>query len=958
MFRKTQVCKGLMLAFGTALTLPALGQEPQQQLERVEITGSAIKRITSETALPVQVLTKKDIERSGATSTNDLLQRLPAMQNSTIEGSAVGGVTFGFGGVSVHNIGETRTLVLLNGHRISKFGGQAVTGALNAIDLNTLPISAIERVEILTDGASALYGADAVAGVVNFITARRSSDATVTVGVSNPTHGGSEERRFSITKGFGNYETDGFNFSVALSGDKRGTLAATQREFAKTGLVTYTDEDGEVLAADTNDATSKRSVPANLNLYSGDTLVKRIHPTLAATGACPPYHIQAGLSCRYDFTSQLEIYPDRERVSAFASFDKKLDGGFKWFNEVLLGKTKSTSRIAPTPGELPVPVGSAAYNHALAIAKSQGYYPNGTGPTAVGDPPLVGNFDPTTMDANLRFTELGKRTSINEIQMAHLVTGIEGNYKDWDFTGSLTHSENTAKETYGGGYASVSGVVAATFSPFDPFLGQQTADGQAALEKAKIGGYWNGGKSKLDALNLQASTEIGKLEGGPLMLALGGSAQHESLDARPSDLLAGRVTYAADVDGNPCAATGKPCVGTGIDQKFGDSGIQPAYKAGRTTVGVFAELGAPVTKQLELTASARFDRTSDFGNTINGKVAARLQPTKQLLIRGSVGSGYIAPSLAQVNAPQQNFGVTQSSYSCSGDAASDALQALANALGVTCDTGTQFQQYAKGNLALKPERSKQLTLGVLYDATSNFSVGADWWAVKIIDAIGQKSEQVVFADPTKYASYFTTFVDPATGKKLLAFLAPNENLGNSITSGIDFSATGRLNLGGGRLTSTFTATYLLKSASQQEKDGLYFSDIANEDQQQNISLRLKGKWINTFDIGAWSTTLGTNFQSGYLDSATSPSITTGPAAGDVKQDYRVKVKPFVTFDLAATYNVNKMFSITAGAINLTDKNPPFVFSQGGLSRGQEVGWDGRYFDPRGRTLYVNAVAKF
>ena len=126
MFKETKVRSALMLAFGGGLAFAALPSVAQEQLERVEITGSAIKRIASETALPIQVITRKDIEKSGASNTNDLLQRLPAMQNSTVEGSAVGGETFGFGGVSIHNIGETRTLVLLNGHRVAKFGGQAV----------------------------------------------------------------------------------------------------------------------------------------------------------------------------------------------------------------------------------------------------------------------------------------------------------------------------------------------------------------------------------------------------------------------------------------------------------------------------------------------------------------------------------------------------------------------------------------------------------------------------------------------------------------------------------------------------------------------------------------------------------------------------------------------------------------------------------------------------------------
>jgi len=144
----------------------------QQALDRVEITGSSIRRIDAESALPVQVIKRETIERSGYTSTVDLFRNLPAVMGSTVESATVGGETYGFAGVSIHNLGENRTLVLLNGRRLASFGGQTLTGASNAIDLNSIPISAIERIEVLADGASALYGSDAIAGVVNFITRR------------------------------------------------------------------------------------------------------------------------------------------------------------------------------------------------------------------------------------------------------------------------------------------------------------------------------------------------------------------------------------------------------------------------------------------------------------------------------------------------------------------------------------------------------------------------------------------------------------------------------------------------------------------------------------------------------------------------------------------------------------------------------------------------------------------
>ena len=577
-----QVC---LASLAICATHVAHAQDESPSLQRVEVTGSAIKRVAGETALPVQTFTRKDIDQTGATNTTDLLQRLPAMQASTVEGSAVGGETFGFGGVSIHSIGETRTLVLLNGHRIAKSGGQAVTGDLNGVDLNTLPISAIDRIEVLTDGASALYGADAVAGVVNIITRKIASDFVLSAGLSNTADSGADEQRYSLSKGFGDYDTDGFNLSFSLSGDKRTPLNAIQRSFAKTGLVSGTDESGRVIGISSATGTSKRSVPANVNFYKSDgSLASRVNPSVDETGGCPPQHIKSGKSCRFDFTSELEIYPERERQNGYLSFDKDLGGGTKWFNEFLLATTKSISRIAPPPGELAITPNSVAWKHAMTIAAHQGLKSGA-------------DFDPNTVDANLRFSEVGKRTNINEQSLKHLVTGLEGRVQEWDYTATLVHSENEAKDTFGGGYLSVNGVASAIARGFDPFLpvGAQSAAGKAAIDAAKIDGYWNGGVDTLDLLSTQASRTIGKLEGGPIQMAIGLSAQNEKLDAKTGPVLGGRVTYAVDSNGQPCATSGQPCTGTGIDQRFGDSGIQPAYTSSRQTIGLFTELGLPLS---------------------------------------------------------------------------------------------------------------------------------------------------------------------------------------------------------------------------------------------------------------------------------------------------------------------------------------------------------------------------
>src|SRR4051794_36203525 len=169
MFRKTKVCTGLMLAFGSVTVgiSPALAQ---QQLEKVEITGSSIKRIEAETALPVQVITREQIERTGATTVEQLLNTVTAASSSgqLSAGAVSGATTGGISSVSLRGLNSQHTLVLLNGKRIAPYG-IGFTNDSVSVDVNSIPLAAVERVEILKDGASAVYGSDAIAGVINFI---------------------------------------------------------------------------------------------------------------------------------------------------------------------------------------------------------------------------------------------------------------------------------------------------------------------------------------------------------------------------------------------------------------------------------------------------------------------------------------------------------------------------------------------------------------------------------------------------------------------------------------------------------------------------------------------------------------------------------------------------------------------------------------------------------------------
>jgi len=934
MFRRTKIGAAAALAV-SGLALPG-GMAIAQDTQRIEITGSAIKRVDAEGSLPVQIIRREDIERSGVTSVTDLIQRLPTMQGATGESTSVGGGGGGFSGASVHNIGETRTLVLLNGRRLAQFGGQTLTGFGAAIDLNTLPLSAIERVEVLTDGASALYGSDAVAGVVNFITRRDTTTGDITIGASKPKGNGAEETRLSISKGFGNLDSDGFNVYMTLSADKRDPLNAADRDKAKTGVINF-NHNGQRYQAFLG---SPRAIPANVLDDAGDL----VSPYFLANGVCAPGNVAlfdpatSKTACFYDFVAQLEIFPKRERQSFMASGDLKLGENHTLYADVLFSKTDSTGVIASVPGEVSIPTTSPLYTQYLTPVSGLG-----------------GSTFTTDTVASYRVADLGNRADDNKSKFTNLVLGSRGMFGAWDYDGAVTYSKSDFKNNISGypGALAISRLLESGL--VNPFVGPGEMDPAAieAIRGITYKGYWDGGTSELTSFDVRGSRSLMDLAGGPLQVATGVSVYQEKFQGKPS--LFAQALLADPVAGTLCDPNSADPL-LACDQRFGDAAAFIPYSADRLVTAVFAELNAPITKTIELNGSVRFDDYEEVGNTTNGKLSAKWRPTNSFLIRGSVGTGFKAPTVPQLKAAAQSFGVTSSPYDCTPE-----LAAQAAAVGGTCrPNGTQYDVVAGGNPNLKPEKSKQATLGIVFEPSQNLSVGADWWWVGIEDAFGQISEQEAFDNPALYSGSWTTQLDIATGTNYLAYNQSNLNLGKAYYSGIDFDIQGRMNTPIGRLTPRFVATYMINEKVQLTPGGPYFKPIGiNEESLAYVNFRWQGRASAELQTGRWTNALAINFKSGYKDVVANVEVLGPDGIGTgVFEDVQLKIKEYVTLDWQTQFQFNKRFSITAGVLNLLDKDVPLSLAQGGLGKGQMFGYDDRYYDIRGRTIYANASFKF
>ena len=920
---------GKALGWPTALAVSCLlAGEPalsQQTLPRVEITGSSVRRIDAESALPVQVIRREAIERSGYTSTADLVKNLPAVMGSSVESGTVGPESYGFAGVSIHNIGESRTLVLLNGRRLAPFGGQYLTGALNAIDLNSIPISAIDRIEVLTDGASALYGSDAIAGVVNFITRRGGTDGTATAGVSFP-RGGARETNVSLSKGFGDLAEDGYNLRLSASADRRTSLAATDRKFARTGQIFF-NERGQKYRFLTS---SILSIPANVF----DEDFNAYNPYLLANGRCPAKHFVSGSACSYDFTSDLEIYPERERQSLMASFDRALDGGARLFGDVVYARSRSRGTVSYNPSLLTIGPDSPYFAQAVAAG---GF--NNTDPS-LGDLGVLAGY---------RFTDLGRRVTDDRSDAFHAVLGVEGTLGSWDYNVAYTHSRSLVRGSLDDGNGYNSRVLSALNTVVDPFAlpGQQSEAAKQAIAGAKYTGYWNGGRSTLDGLEARGGTDLFALPGGAAQLGLGLSAFHEAYESRPSAL--------ARAEGG--------------EVRFGDDAAEVPSRGSRNLYGAFAELVAPVARGVELTAGVRHDHYSDFGNTTNAKVSGRWQPTPGLLLRGSIGMGYKAPSVFQVKGARQQFGVTGGNLDCrTPDSNGLTLDDIAASLGpgVSCLDGAQADVIASGNADLKPERSTQASIGVRIEPTPAFSFGADFWTVGIKDAIGQLDESTILSDYSRYRSSFIASESAATGRNLLALYRPNLNQGKAYFSGIDFDVTGRARLPAGvGLTSQLTATYMLRDQYQSTEDGPYASSLGRLGENGQVTFRWQARWVNSFAVGPATHTLVLNYKSGYRDLDVAATglvevnvVNADGSIGDAVSSLQRRVSDHLTLDWQSQWRVSDRWTVNVGMINVFDADPPLSLTVGAINQGFQAGYDDRYYDPRGRTVYANLSFRF
>jgi iron complex outermembrane receptor protein len=890
--RISPIARSLAVAFGgMAALLPASEALAQQQLERVEITGSRIKRIDAETAAPVEVITRQDIEQSGKQTIQEVLRGITADGVGSIPTSFTNGFASGSAAVSLRGLGVNSTLVLLNGRRMTTYG-LADDGTRNFVDLNTLPLEAVERIEVLKDGASAIYGADAVGGVVNVILRKNYTGASI--GASYGQTGESDGKQTKVfgSVGVGNLDTDKYNAFLTLEASKTKHILSVDRGFiGQNDLSPYGYYDT------TNGAMRPYFGlgPTSVSPYG----VVRDPVTNARTNVipCDP-SIQDPVThlCRFNSFFNQEVQPETERLNLFGKGTMVFSPTLTGYTELGYFRTKSKAH------------GSLGGDYDNGVWSG-----NVFDPVVFHDPPTLpgshpDNPFPGTDLPNFFYRpfEVGGGTgsdnrgrgqeTTNEVFRG--LVGLQGNAYGWDWDSGLLYTKSKLKNLNFGFLVHDNMVTALNNGTWRINLPNTTDPAVLAFISPTLE---NDPTSSVTSIDFKAARDVMTLAGGPMGLALGAEYRQEK----------------ANTPAVPGTDTGQ-IIGLGFS----------AFDMSRNVWALYGELVAPVTKWLELNAALRYDDYSDFGGTWNPKLGFKAKATDKFVVRGTYSSAFRAPGPAEVGGT--SFGFTGYGILSLGNPDIQPEKAKSYTLG----------------LVFEPVVGSALTLDYWKIDRKNEILQAD--PANIIgDAPltgGAPNSVVPGAIPNSFIYYDST-------GRLVTVQGSFKNASKTVTDGFDFSAQGRTSLNeAGRLSGQIYWTHVNKFERTDDlgetKDyagthGPLVQSAGGGSPKDRATLTL------TWDRGPFAASLGINYVGPIkiVDSnkdvtepdgtGTMTNVNSGVSYPDSGQygcgaydvngtpwNGNCKLPSFTTFDLYGKWTVIKGLDINLSIQNLFNKEAP------------------------------------
>ena len=919
--KRAQLAHALSLLF---IAVPAFAQDAQR-LEKIEITGSSIRRVQEEGAVPVQIISRQEIQRRGITSAEELMMQISANGTGADNLSSNVGIQLGTtdrnnngnASANLRGLGASSTLVLLNGQRLAPHGAKG-----NAVDLSSIPLAAIERVEVLKDGASAIYGTDAIAGVINFILRRDYQGVEATAFADATEKGGGNIYRGNLIAGWGDLGRDRWNVMGTIDWTKQEALNARSRSFAsgyqpERGL--SPDTAGTAFASQTGLAGT--AIGATFRTPQGGTQTFNRANLLSFQGKCDilPYTSQyntalwaspgARYACAYDYGGAETLIQPVERTQGVLRGTFQVTNNVTAFAELVATKTKATKFFeelqVTTTGSfsgMQYPVGGPYYQDLSAF---------------------IPTFDPTKPIAyRWRCVDCGQRTIQADTDLYRISAGLEGTVMSkYDWKIYAGESKSKSESTLQHGYMYTVPFTAALGSGLvNPWLlpGQaQTAAGMALLDAARAdGAKLFDGTAKTTEVDGSISGELFNVWGGPVAAALGFDWRKESYTF--SDGSRG---------GNAPAIYQEP-----FDADF------PFVE--RTVKAVYAEMAVPLFKHFEATLAVRHDKYSDFGGTTNPKVSIKWNPVNQFLLRASYNEGFRAPSFFQLYGASGDSPVP-------GNVADPVLCPNGNVAGADLSVcAIRPNGRAGGNPGLQPETSKSWSVGFVVEPWQNYSASADLWQIRRKGLIYELTPQQVLANYQQFPGALVRGANGRLDDPGAYIRAGFVNADGDITKGVDVNFRARPSVGAGRFDLGLDGTYMIDRMGRifVTQDWVHSVGQWND---RDLFPRWKHVAHAGYETGPWSTTLYQFYTRHYKDFV---------PVGTIPPGYDPNVHSYITYTLAATYSGFKNLRISGGVKNLFDQDPPFTAHNLDFAAG--AGWDPRVADPRGRSYYLSLSYKF
>jgi iron complex outermembrane receptor protein len=927
---------------------------PDQNLDRVTVTGSNLRRADTETPSPVQVITLDEIKQSGYTDVSDVLHNLTANGAGTLSQSFGGAFAAGASGIALRGLTVGATLVLIDGHRMVP-NALSDDGERSFVDVSQIPLEAIDRIEVLKDGASSIYGSDAIAGVINVILKKSyvGNEVSAEAGISKYSDG--RMRQATGTFGFGDLDADGHNAYLALEYREQDPISVSNRPYL--AQQNFTSQGGNDLTP-TNPSALNGGLANSVSGYF-TTPANTSTPTSFLPG-CNATLYYANLCAKQP--NNILIQTPTQNINVLGAYTQNLGGGW----QLALKASLFDEHTSTNTGEFTTP-GSSPYVSAVfgpGVSPTL-YAPGGTGIITTVPTNYPGNKTggPAYLTVNLPVLANSSEDSQNYRFAADLTGSLFG----WDMTLSAGYSENLIYTTERS--LDPAALEAALNNPTTPFrVGSAYGLNSAAAIAAVFPTIQGKATDQLAYVTAEASRDIYQLPGGPLSFGVGLDYRHQDLDAEAPPAIAEGLAA-----GNNAFAVGTQNVGA-----------------------VYMELAAPIFKWLEVDASVRHDDyAGSFSNT-DPKIGFKISPIEQIAFRGTYSEGFRAPNPAEngdagesfllgqfadpvlcPNAPTQNANGS-ANYDVPGNYPKE------------CTKTPIFLQISNPNL--KPETSHSYTAGIIVEPVKGYSVSLDYYNITIENQIvGATSDPTYFdnlletgagavrggAVPEEYVEPDGTITTKTPPVGSVAYYPVGYiNDSSTQTSGVDLDARAKFDLwkGWGRLTFDLTETHVFHYVQKFDDSGA--TDLAGTHGPSEVSgdtgnPRDRAQFIVTYDRGPLTVTGTTNWTSGYsvvdpsqgqvtCDEALEEGYESYFAGGTAPSKY-CRVKAFTEFDLYANYKITKALSVHASILNLFNQNAPLDYATyGGGTNGSSIPYQPSFaqYGAIGRYFTVGAQYRF